>query len=115
MTIFPFGDKSYILLSYLKEDSANFNKYVTAIKGTELQRIYEYFSTFLPLYSESIVLNPKLLQKWGKEATSAFTSLSNLIGKDLIQLENQFALNLFKSYHRNSNLEPTKCNLFIEL
>ncbi len=115
MTIFPFGDKSYILLSYLKEDSANFNKYVTAIKGTELQRIYEYFSTFLPLYSESIVLNPKLLEKWGKEATLAFTSLSNLIGKDLIQLENQFALNLFKSYHRNSNLEPTKCNLFIEL
>lgn len=112
MTIFPNNYKSYILISCINEDRKNFEGYINLLKNTSYKNLFNYLSYFLPLYSESIILNPLLVEKWGKEGKSAYTSISNLTGSDLIKAERNLFIGLNEQYRLGKDLLECKCNLF---
>lgn len=112
MTIFPDNHKSYILISCINEDRKNFGGYINLLKNTSYKNLFNYLSYFLPLYSESIILNPLLVEKWSKEGKSAYTSISNLIGSYLIKAERNLFIGVNEQYRFGKDLPECKCNLF---
>lgn len=115
LTILPNTDRSYILVSCINEDRKNFHSYISLLKDVSQNNLFEYLSVFLPLYSENLVINPLLLERWGEGGKSAFTSISNLIDKDFIDFDRKFAFNLYKSYKMKQEIPKSSCNLFERL
>jgi hypothetical protein len=83
LTIFPAESKSYIILSYLCEDRASFTEYKNQLLNKDQQIVKLYFNYMLPLYSENIVLSPRLWNAWDEDIKMAFTVLINSKGRQL--------------------------------
>jgi hypothetical protein len=63
-TIFPDESKSYILLSALKEDLDTYGQYFEQIKNSPVGLIQYYINLFIPLYSQNLIVSPKLWNSW---------------------------------------------------
>lgn len=112
ITIFPNHNCSYILLSYLDLDKGVFEKYVEQLSSLDKTVLYEYLSTFLPLYSENLVISPKLWDRWKTEGQEAFNSLINIFNNDIIKLEFKLTTNISIFLKANKILPKCSCNLF---
>ena len=64
VSVIPTIDKSYLLISYLKEDSHHFQSYINQIKNLTEDKLKIYLNNLLPTYSENIVLSPRLWERW---------------------------------------------------
>ena len=67
-TLFPVDNKSYILVSALKEDMKYFSSYFEQLKSSPLPLIQYYLNVFIPLYSQNLILSPQLWDKWDEKA-----------------------------------------------
>lgn len=63
-TIFPDESKSYILVSALKEDLDTYGQYFEQIKNSPIGLIQYYINVFIPLYSQNLIISPKLWDSW---------------------------------------------------
>lgn len=66
-TSFPIENKSYILISALKEDMKFFSSYFSQIKGSPLALIQYYVNVLIPLYSQNLILSPRLWDCWDEK------------------------------------------------
>lgn len=85
ITVFPEENQSYILLSCRTEDIDVYRKFFKQIESAPIDKVKYYFSMILPLYSENIVLSPKLWDSWDEDIRMAFTFYANLKGKTLMK------------------------------
>lgn len=67
-TSFPVDNKSYILVSSLKEDMKYFSNYFEQIKSLPLPLIQYYINVLIPLYSQNLILSPRLWNSWDEKA-----------------------------------------------
>lgn len=67
-TSFPVENKSYILISALKEDLKHFSKYFEEIRNAPLELVKYYINILIPLYSQNLIISPLLWDKWSEKA-----------------------------------------------
>lgn len=67
-TSFPVETKSYILISVLKEDLDVFKGYFDQIRQSPLGLKQYYINVFIPLYSQNLILSPRLWGSWTEKA-----------------------------------------------
>lgn len=84
LTIFPEETKSYIILSCLSSDYKYYYKFFEQLKTANLDKLKFYFGLVLPLYSENIVISPRLWEKWSDEQKFAYTFYANRKGKQFL-------------------------------
>ena len=84
ITIFPEQDKSYIILSCLKSDYNIYKNFFEQLNSADINKIKHYFSLVLPLYSENIVISPRLWERWSEEQQCAYTFYANRRGKQFL-------------------------------
>lgn len=73
-TIFPDENKSYILLSSLKEDLDVYGQYFEQIRNSPVGLIQYYINVFIPIYSQNLIISPRLWDSWDEH------------GKDILQI-----------------------------
>lgn len=84
VTVFPEETKSYILLSCLKDDYRIYKNLFLQMKRMTIGKIKYYFDLVLPLYSENVVISPRLWEKWNDEQKNAYTFYANRKGKQFL-------------------------------
>ncbi|AGA68904.1 SEC-C motif-containing protein [Desulfitobacterium dichloroeliminans LMG P-21439] len=104
LTIFPEENKSYIIMSYLEKDKNTYGNLAEQLKYKDIDLIKYFITLVLPLYSENIVLSPRLWEKWDEETQMAFTFYSNRSGS-------QFAVYNLAVKFGMQNIKNKKMNL----
>jgi len=67
-TTFPVENKSYILVSALKSDMSIYGEYFDQIRNAPLGLFQYYINTFIPLYSQNLIVSPALWSSWTEKA-----------------------------------------------
>ena len=67
VTIFPEETKSYVLISCLKSDYKIYKDFFQQLQTINHNKLKYYLNLILPLYSENIVISPRLWEKWSEE------------------------------------------------
>lgn len=124
LTIIPQDKKSYIIFSYLKEDSLRLNNLVLQIKKLSNSDFENYINNLIPEYTENIVLNPKLWNKFTPFSKRKFEEALTCEFAPMIQhldgkLESEFTIDemmqMFSSKDKTNNLlRNPHYNLFKE-
>lgn len=111
MTIFPTEDKSYILVSYLNEDKEVYNNLIQQIRSEDIEKIKLYFNYITLLYSENIVISPKLWNTFSDFDKKRVTVIANAKDKDFVRFDVSFSM-LMKNVHRNNiKLDSSKSSV----
>lgn len=63
-SVLPTQDRSYMILSCLKEDYKTLESYFSQIKSLNENNLKIFLNNALPTFSENIVLSPRLWNKW---------------------------------------------------
>jgi len=72
LNVFPEDGKTHVLLSCLKHDSSTFHPVFEQFKSLDSQERLNYLNNLIPMYSENVVLAPRLWQSWNVEAQQDF-------------------------------------------
>ena len=80
ITVFPEENRSFILLSCLHTDSKVYKDFFQQLQAANVDKVKYYFDLMLPLYSENIIISPRLWEHWTEEQQTAFTFYINLHG-----------------------------------
>ena len=80
ITVFPEENRSFILLSCLHTDSKVYKGFFQQLQAANVDKVKYYFDLMLPLYSENIIISPRLWEHWTEEQQTAFTFYINLHG-----------------------------------
>lgn len=99
ITIFPTNEKSYILLSYVNEDKELYKKLIEQVKNEDIEIIKVYFNYMILLYSENVVISPKLWNSLLEEEKQNIEELANAKGKKMIMIDIQMSI-FMKNVHR---------------
>lgn len=67
-TSFPIENKSYILISALKDDMKYFSDYFKKIRTAPLSLVEYYVNALIPLYSQNLIISPNLWNRWSEKA-----------------------------------------------
>ena len=81
LTVFPEENRSFILMSYLKKDENIYGRLAKQLKTKNINLVKYFFTLILPLYSENIILSPRLWERWDEKSQMAFTFYANRSGK----------------------------------
>lgn len=73
--VFPEGDKTYCIISWLKENDAIFKGYYEQLSQLNAQERKNYINNLLPMISENIAINPDAWEKWEDYKKDEFGSL----------------------------------------
>ena len=73
-------NRSFILLSCLYTDSKVYKDFFQQLQAANVDKVKYYFDLMLPLYSENIIISPRLWEHWTEEQQTAFTFYINLHG-----------------------------------
>lgn len=84
ITIFPEETKSYIILSCLKSDYKIYKRFFEQLKNTNTDKVKYFLNLILPLYSENIVISPRLWEQWSDNQQLAYTFYANRQGKQFL-------------------------------
>jgi hypothetical protein len=114
ITIFPAKNKSFMLISYFKEDFKYLKTFINQIKRASENIIKFYFNSIIPIYSNNIVLSPRLWNGWSAEIQNAFNYYNNLNGQEWIMLKAiSFALGNHKRFKsKKIDYKNSKINMF---
>ena len=80
ITIFPEDTQSWLLVSCLEEEKHIYADLFDQFQNASLDKLKFYLNMVLPLYSENMVLSPRLWKGWSEEIQTAYTYYSNLHG-----------------------------------
>ena len=78
ISIFPQTEKSYILISWLKEDDYYYNIFRNQFIMLSAAGAAVRLNILLPILAENIVLSPSLFEAWSDEAQEAFLKLCSI-------------------------------------
>jgi hypothetical protein len=115
LTIFPEENKSYIIMSYMGKDEKAYGNLAEQLTYKNVYLIKYFITLVLPLYSENIVLSPRLWEKWDEETQRAFTFYSNRSGPQfaVYNLVVKFGMQNIKNKKMNfTNGKRCKIDLF---
>ena len=73
--VFPEEEKTYFIISWLKDNDEFFSEYAAQLKQLDLQQRKNYINSTLPIISENIALNPDAWDRWEKYKKDEFGSL----------------------------------------
>lgn len=116
VTVFPEETQSYILLSCLETEVFIYQKLFDQLKTASKDEIKFYMSMVLPLYSENMVLSPKLWNSWDEEIKTAYTFYANLNGHQALVYSKAIGMILRNASKRRSEIDyskRSKIDLFI--
>ena len=114
ITIFPEKTQSYILLSCLATEKSIYAKLFEQLKQSSIDKVKFYFSMLLPLYSENIVLSPKLWKNWSEDVQATYTFYSNINGYQARVYGRAIGMELKNAYKAKSDYSKRgKIDLFI--
>jgi len=82
ITIFPEEDCSWLLLSCLESEKKIYKKLFSQMQEASIEKMKYYINLVLPLYSENMVLSPRIWNEWDEETKMAYTYYANLNGND---------------------------------
>ncbi len=105
VTVFPEKTKSYVIMSCLKEDYSVYKKLFYQLQNINLNKIKYYLDLVLPLYSENIVISPRLWEKWDDEQQMIYTFLANRQRSQFLTYKTMFALGMRNLKKQESNFE----------
>lgn len=116
ITIFPEADHSWLLMSCLENEKDIYGELFSQFQtATEDMREF-YLNIMLPLYSENMVLSPKLWESWDDNTRYAYTYYANLHGPDALKMERALAFglrNAARSKKQDAYSTSPKINLFL--
>ena len=75
MMIFPEEDRTYCIISWLKENDVLFYEFKKQLEQLNEQERKCYINNTLPIISENIVINPDAWDKWDEDKKNEFGSL----------------------------------------
>lgn len=73
--VFPEENKTYCIISWLKENDQLFSGYYEQLNQLNMQERKNYINNLLPMISENIVINPEAWEKWEDYKKQEFGSL----------------------------------------
>ncbi|EOR28086.1 hypothetical protein A500_01200 [Clostridium sartagoforme AAU1] len=74
-TIFPEGEKSYCIISWLKSNNGIFEKYKEQLNNLDCIQRKQYLNNLLPIITENITINPEAWDKLEAHKKDAFGML----------------------------------------
>ena len=78
LNIFPTDDKAYCIISWLEEDDNAYSAFEKQFIKLSNKDKETFINNLLPIYTENIVIGPRLWRSWGEEKQEAFLSLFNM-------------------------------------
>lgn len=91
---FPEDEKTYCIISWLKENDDIFAGYYEQLKKLDEKNRKNYINNILPIVSENITINPEVWDKWEQYKKDEFGSLiwgldtiAEMFGEKLNRLE----------------------------
>lgn len=121
LTFLPTQNNSYLICSILKCDVSVMKRYIEQIKGLDEEILKNYINNVIPMYSENIVLSPRLWDKWTRFSRREFDKvLAGAIGDFDKILKNEIPFSSYEDFLTGIKvqsglldvLEKTKYNLF---
>lgn len=114
LTVLPTESKSYILCSYLEEDEIIYRNFLSQLNNKSLNNILTYFNYIIPLYSDNLVISPKMWHAFSEEQQMMLTFLANRIDKQFYIFDKAFSCCMKNAYKRNIEIDyrMMKINLF---
>ncbi len=114
-TLFPVENKSYILISYLREDAVCFNNFIDQARKAPLNLIQYYMNIFIPLYSQNLILSPRLWNSWSEDAQCGLQAIVSSSKSRAYLKSLQFHLKHIIKSSRLDEISPTSIsfNFFI--
>ncbi len=73
--VFPEGEKTYCIISWLKSNDALFNIFREQLEALDEEQQKIYINNTLPIISENIVINPDAWNKWEQHKKDEFGAL----------------------------------------
>lgn len=73
--VFPEGEKTYCIISWLKENDALFAKYKQQLLSLPEEKKKIYNNNLLPMISENIVVNPEAWDNWEEYKRNEFGAI----------------------------------------
>lgn len=113
ITIFPTEHKSYILLSYSSEDSKIYKNLIDQLRTEDIEKIKFYFNYMILLYSENVVISPKLWNSLPDNEQKRITILANAKGRNLVNFDNQFSRYMYGLNKQSTIMDYKKLPLNI--
>ena len=100
LTIFPEDAKSYVIISWLKEDSEVYKGFKEQAQKLGKEDKIIFLNNLIVNYTENIAISPRLWNKWSEEVQN--------------ELKEQFVLDftIFRDFMNCNLLNQTKYNLF---
>lgn len=89
LSVIPNPDCSYFILSCLNEDYPKIKDYVDEIENLTKEELKRFLNWTLPMYSENIVLSPKLWNLWNAKAQREYEMIVSGIFGDFEKILNQ--------------------------
>jgi len=77
LNIFPAQEKSYCIWSWRKENDEILSSFIGQFAGLSCKDRENYFNNNLPRWSDSLVISPKLWNKWGKDIQQGLIAHAN--------------------------------------
>jgi hypothetical protein len=115
ITAYPAGNRSFILFSFLKADKDSYGSVGRQLQSADINIVKYYFSYVLPLYSENLILSPRLWDSWDEPTQGAMTFYANSKGRQLYFLKKMIAYkmrSIKKQKDELSNGKRGKLDLF---
>lgn len=77
LNIFPGKSKSYCIWSWLKDNDEIYNAFSKQFMELEIRDKENYLNNNLPLWSDSVIISPRLWNKWGEAIQQALIAHAN--------------------------------------
>lgn len=100
VNVFPEDDRTIVLFSWLKEDSATYSEFREQLLSLNLEEKIQLLNNLIPAYSENVAYSPDYIDNWNEFEKSSY-----------LQVFQQSITNPVEKSKRNL-LGPTPYNLF---
>lgn len=77
LNVFPAEGKSYCIWSWLKRNDRAFLAFVEQFSLLSEKEKKNYFNNYLPRWSDSLIISPRLWNLWGKQVQEGFIAHAN--------------------------------------
>lgn len=77
LNIFPSKGKSFCIWSWLHDNDCVYKPFAEQFSALSVDDRVNYFNNNLPRWSDSIIISPRLWNKWGKQVQESFIAHAN--------------------------------------
>ncbi len=101
VNVFPQNEQTFVLFSWLKEDSDTYSEFKEQLISLNSQEKIQLLNNLVPAYSENVVYNPDYINSWNEDEKKGYLNIfQQSIHNPLIEKSKKYLLG------------PTRYNLF---